>query len=300
MYCSTTYHRLLFTTALSFFLVLLCIGCGNTSSKSHSNTIFHDDYGRDIAVPDQPQRVVSLSPAVTEIIFALGGDDLLVGRTDFCKYPDEAQQIESIGGISNINIEKILTLKPDLVISGSMVPKKSAEHLDAMGIPLACVIEKAQYDGLYENIQRIGNLINRRHEADSLVNLLKNGILDIKTDTLAKRPTLYYVVGFGAAGNFTAGGNTFINEIIQMAGAENIANDIKGWNYSLEALMQADPDYILIRQEDAETFVKTSPYTDLTAVKSGNVIPIESGLIDLQVPRNIEAIKLIHKWVNGK
>lgn len=291
----------LFDSILKIFIMgvlVLCYGCTNPSSTT--NKVFHDDYGRDIAVPEHPERIVSLSPAVTEIIFALGGENLLVGRTDFCKYPEEAQQIESIGGISNINIEKILSLKPDLVISGSMVPKKSAEHLDAMGIPLTCVIEKAQYEGLYENILSIGTLINRRHEADSLVNLLKDKILGLKSDTLEKRPMLYYVVGFGAAGNFTAGGNTFINEIIHMAGAENIAHDIKGWNYSLEALMQANPDYILIRQEDAETFVKTSPYTELNAVKSGNVIPIESGLIDLQVPRNIEAIKLIHKWVNGE
>lgn len=293
----------LFDNILKGFImgvVVLCCGCANPSSTNNSHKVFHDDYGRDIVVPDHPERIVSLSPAVTEIVFALGCENLLVGRTDFCKYPDEAQQIESIGGISNINIEKILALKPDLVISGSMVPKKAAEHLDAMGVPLACVIEKAQYEGIYENIQRIGTLINRRHNADSLVDLLKNELLGINADTLAKRPSLYYVVGFGAAGNFTAGGNTFINEIIEMAGAENIAKDIKGWNYSLEALMQANPEYILIRQEDAEAFVKTAPYSDLTAVKNGNIIPIESGLIDLQVPRNIEAIKFIHKWVNGE
>ena len=288
----------LFDSIFKIFIMgvlVLCYGCTNPSSTT--NKVFHDDYGRDIAVPEHPERIVSLSPAVTEIIFALGGENLLVGRTDFCKYPDEAQQIESIGGISNINIEKILSLKPDLVISGSMVPKKSAEHLDAMGIPLTFVIEKAQYEGLYENILSIGTLINRRHEADSLISLLEQALYSIQSDTPGQRPTLYYVVGFGAAGNFTAGGNTFINEIIKMAGAENIAQNIKGWNYSLEALMEADPDYILIRQEDAETFVTTAPYKNLSAVRLGNIIPIESGLIDLQVPRNIEAIKTIHSKI---
>jgi iron complex transport system substrate-binding protein len=114
----------------------------------------------------------------------------------------------------------------------------------------------------------------------------------------APRPSIYYVVGFGPSGNFTAGGNSFINDIIEMAGGHNVAADITGWSYSLEALMQADPEYIMIRREDSATFCRTKPYNQLTAVKTGKVIAIESGTIDLQVPRNLQAILYIREKLN--
>lgn len=269
-----------------------------------------DDYGRTIVVPAHPQRVVSLSPAVTEILFAIGADSLLAGRTDFCVYPDEAAQIPSIGGISNLNIEKILSLNPDLVISGSMVGKKVTDQMDQMGTPMVCVIEKPHFDALYDNIRTIGNLVGKTHEADSLCNKLMDETRALtngdKGDTPSPQtdeskencqtvPTVYYVVGFGAGGNFTAGGNTFINDIIKMAGGRNIAEEVTGWNYSLEALVQNDPDFIIVRREDSAAFCSMKPYNRLKAVREGRVIGIVSGTLDLQVPRNIDAVLYIRK-----
>ena len=111
-------------------------------------------------------------------------------------------------------------------------------------------------------------------------------------------PTVYYVVGFGKGGDYTAGGNTFINDIIRFAGGRNLAEFVSGWNFSKEKLLEAQPSYILIRQEDAETFCNTPPYNSLMAVRIGHVIPIESGIIDQEVPRNIEAIRLISDAIN--
>ena len=236
-----------------------------------------------------------MSPAVTEIIFALGAEDLLVGRTDFCSYPPQVSEIESMGGISNLNIEKILSVNPDLVISGSMIPQKSVQHLANMGVPMVCVIEKNSFDSLYSNIQKIGQLVNHSLAADSLVTLLQQRMASLDTLPLPYRPSVYYLVGFGAGGNFTAGGDTFINDIITMAGGENIASDVKGWNYSLEALMEKDPDFVIVRREDSALFSQTKPYNQLSAVKKHHVIGIESGTIDLQVPRNIDCILTLRK-----
>jgi len=240
-------------------------------------------------------------------VFALGRGDLLVGRTDFCQYPAEVANIESVGGISNLNIEKILALNPDLVISGSMIPQKAAEQLSALGVPIVCVIEKNRFDGLYENISKIGQLIGRSPQADSLNRQLKlrieSELSSSTADTIGQladntnhnalcghAPSVYYVVGFGAGGNFTAGGDTFINDLIAMAGGRNIAAGVKGWSYSLEALMSENPDFIIIRREDSATFCNTKPYTRLDAVKNGRVVAIESATIDLQIPRNIDCI----------
>ena len=287
--------------ALLLGAAILVAACGNRHEQAAATDTVTDDYGRTVVVPAHPSRVVSLSPAVTEIIFALGAGDLLVGRTDFCVYPPEAEAIPSIGGISNLNIEKILSLNPDLVVSGSMVGKKVTEQMDRMGTPMVCVIEKPSFDALYDNIAAIGRLVGREHEADSLNALMHERVNALVADTPntdattqsnnnAITPKVYYVVGFGPAGNFTAGGNTFINDIIRMAGGRNIAEGVEGWSYSLEALVEADPDYIIVRREDSAAFCSMKPYNTLSAVRSGRVIGIESGTFDLQVPRNIDAI----------
>ena len=275
--------------------VLLLAACGGPQQQASTTDTVTDDYGRTVVIPAHPQRVVSLSPAVTEIMFALGADSLLVGRTDFCEYPDAALQIPSVGGISNLNIEQILSLHPDLVISGSMVGKKATDQMDQMGTPMVCVIEKPRFEALYDNIRAIGRLVGKEKEADSLVESLKWKVERLLADTSlstfnSQLSTCYYVVGFGPTGNFTAGGNTFINDIIRMAGGRNIAEEVEGWNYSLEALMQENPDYIIVRREDSAAFCGMKPYNTLDAVRKGHVIGIVSGTLDLQVPRNIDAI----------
>ena len=297
---------------------LVMIGCNNPSAsvKDEQQTVtYTDDYGTTVDIPLHPKRIVSTSPAVTEIIYALGGSHLLVGRTDFCSYPPEVADVESIGGISNLNIEKIMSLSPDLVISGSMIPKKSTVQMGKMGVPTVCVIEQKRYDGLYDNISKIGKLIGRTTAADSLNALLRAQLADLDLQTNAQPKSVYYVVGFGPSGNFTAGGDfgdygvyfgTGVDEnavdYLALANmlvhdinpdALTIAEDVSGWSYSLESLMSQDPDYIVIRREDSATFCNTTPYNRLKAVKKGHVIGIESGLIDLQVPRNTEAIQFL-------
>ena len=288
-----TVYGLRFTVGL-LGIVLLFAACGNPTRQVQTTDTVTDDYGRNIVVPSQPKRVVSLSPAVTEIMFALGAEDLLVGRTDFCVYPDEAAEIPSIGGISNLNIESILSLSPDLVISGSMVGKKATDQMDQMGTPMVCVIEKPKFEALYNNIATIGKLVGKDVEADSLNALLHSRVTSIG-NTDSNMVSCYYVVGFGPSGNFTAGGNTFINDIIRMAGGRNIAEGIDGWSYSLEALMKEDPEYIIVRREDSAAFCNMKPYNRLSAVRNGHVIGMISGTIDLQVPRNIDAVLYLRK-----
>ncbi len=280
--------------ALLLLVVALCNACGPSATNPKNveqHYSYTDDYGSVVEVPSHPHRIVSLSPAVTEIMFALGADSLLVGRTEFCLYPPQASRIENIGGISNLNIEKVLSAKPDLIISGSMVPRKVVKQFEDMGVPLVCVIEKQQFDGLFENISKIGSLCDHKRQADSLNSSLRQQLSQIDTAAPAKPKTVYYVVGFGSGGNFTAGGNTFINDIITMAGGDNIAKDSQGWTFSVEALLHADPDFLLIRAEDSARFAQTAPYNQLSAVRKGHMVALEEGILDLQVPRNIELIR---------
>lgn len=286
---------------LVLFGLLSCNGKKSEQSQSAETITVMDDYSREVTLPVDVQRIVSLSPAVTEILFDLGAGDRLVGRTDYCNYPEQAEQIASIGGISNLNVEAVVSLNPDLVISGSMVPEKSVRQLSELGVPVVCVIEKKKYEGLYDNILKVASLVGCQERANELVADLRSQLKGI--DTLGKydygigdeihRPKIYYVVGYGKGGDFTAGGDSYINDIIKFAGGKNVAGYISGWSFSQEKLMEVNPDYILIRQEDMEDFCRTEPYSRLMAVRLGRVIPIESGIIDLQVPRNIDAVRLI-------
>ena len=180
-------------------------------------------------------------------------------------------------------------MQPDLIISGSMVGKKFTDQFDQMGTPMVCVIEKPKFEALYDNIKAIGKLVGKEHEADSLIENLKLRMESLlahgDSSQNTQLPSVYYVVGFGAGGNFTAGGNTFINDIIRMAGGRNIAEDIEGWSYSLE---------------DSAAFCGMKPYNRLSAVKNGHVIGIVSGTLDLQVPRNIDAVLYLRKRMNNK
>ena len=286
----------------SFYLLLLT-SCSHAVRHEVSDTVT-DDYGRTVVINGHASRIVSASPSITEILYAMGQSHRLVGRTDFCLYPPEADTLPSIGGISNLNIEAILALHPDLVLTASMIPQRSVDQLEQMGVPVVCIIEKNHFEDLYGNIRQIGGLIHCEAAADSLITLLQQRVKDefrisnFEKDSNSKfkiqnsklTPTVYYVVGFGPTGNFTAGGNTFIDDIIRLAGGRNLAHDVTGWSYSLESLIQNDPDYIVVRREDSAAFCHTQPYTQLTAVKQGRVIGIESGTMDLQVPRNIDAV----------
>ena len=168
--------------------VMLTVGCGGSQRQEQVTDTVVDDYGRTVVVPVHPKHVVSLSPAVTEIVYALGAQDILVGRTDFCVYPPEALDIPSIGGISNLNIESILSLNPDLVISGSMVGKKITDQMDAMGTPMVCVIETPRFDALYDNISAIGRLVGKEKEADSLNALMHKRVDALLDSSLATTP----------------------------------------------------------------------------------------------------------------
>lgn len=286
--------------ALALVLTMASCHNGATDPATTDTLMFTDDYQRTVAIPAAPLRIVSASPSVTEIVFALGAGNRLVGRTDYCLYPDEAQAIPSIGGIANLNVEQVLSLNPDLVISASMVPQQCVEQFELMKVPFVSVTEKNTFDDLYDNIAKIGRLIGCSHEADSLCRHLRQQVEQLNTTDTNTRPSLYYVVGFGKAGNFTSGGNTFIDDIITIAGARNIAHDLQGWQYSLEALMANDPDFILIRSDDSAAFCQAMPYRNLSAVRNGHVIGIASGTIDVQVPRNIDAIRLINQRIHSK
>jgi len=279
---------LLFT----FFTVLPVSARGSDERSPSKTTItLVDHFGRDISLDTAAQRVVSLSPGITETVFALGYGDRLVGRTQYCDYPPEAASVPAVGSLMEPDTETIVALKPDIVIASTHFSKDSLERLVSAGLNVAVLMGQESFEGVYDGVIRpVSVILGDPDAGDALVASMEATVDNAltKAGSFTGRPSVYYVVGFGEGGDWTAGGDTFISEMIEMAGGRNIAADVSGWSYSLEAIVEGDPDLILLPGW-AEGIFKTTPvYADLRAVKEGNAIAIDENAIVREGPRLAE------------
>ena len=285
-----------------FFLFLMVAlsftGCHSpkTAPKEAFFT-WEDSYHRPITLVEAPQRIVSISPAITEVMFLVGAQDKLVGVSDFCKYPPETEKITKVGGMHNINFEVLLSLHPDVVLIGSMISQQDVDAIEKMGIPVVCIVEESSLEGMAEMMEVVGKITQCEGKGDAEAALWRDKIAERKAHAPApeNRKCVYYVVGFGDGGDFTAPKNTHIQEIIELAGARNAGDSLTGWNISREYLFKVNPDIIVVRREDRDAFVSRHPYTQLDAVKNGKVYPIESGWIDVVSLRNMQAVDYIRE-----
>lgn len=289
----------LFNALCWVFCILFLFGC-KSPKQTESDVFFEwkDSYNRHIELAKAPERIVSISPAITEVMYLVGAQNKLVGISDFCMYPPETAKITKIGGMHNINFEVLLSLHPDVVLIGSMISQKDVDAIEKMGIPVVCIVEEKSMEGMADMMEVIGRITQCEEKAASEASNWRDKIDGIRQENAqdsTTRKKVYYVVGFGDAGDFTAPKNTHINEIIELAGCENVGKKLSTWNISREVLFEANPDIILIRKEDKEAFCNQYPYTLLPAVKENRVYPIESGWIDIVSPRNIKAVDMIRK-----
>lgn len=247
-------------------------------------------------------RIVSVSTQITEIICDLGCEDRLVARTDFCDYPSSVKKIQSIGGVSNPNIEKIISLNPDVVITSSMLPQKLFSQIENAGLPIISFRESNKIEGMYKVISILGQLLEKESEADSIIEDCKQRLKkvsqksqEIQGTQKDVKPKVYYVVGYGASGDFSSGKDTYIDEMFALAGSDNIAKNSLNWTFTKEQLFKNEPDFIFIRTSDVENFCNTPPYNQLQAVKNHKVIGIDG--MDSQTPRSISLIEFISKTI---
>lgn len=295
-------YKKIFTPLL--ILVLFLSACHSPKTNQNQEAFFtwEDSYKRHIELAKAPERIVSISPAITEVMYLVGAQNKLVGISDFCVYPPETEKIAKIGGMHNINFEVLLSLHPDVVLIGSMISQKDVDAIEKMGIPVICIVEEQSLEGMADMMEVIGRITQCEEKANAKASEWRDKVKGMRQensqDTTTKKK-VYYVVGFGDAGDFTAPKNTHINEIIELAGCENVGKTLSSWNISREVLFKADPDIILIRKEDKDAFCSQHPYTLLKAVKENRVYPIESGWIDIVSPRNIKAVEMIRNIKNS-
>lgn len=300
---------IIFITVLFMFTFSACGNANVNNNLENENTevsavpaskyplTIKDSRGKEVTIDKEVKRIVSVAPTVTEIIYSLGKGSELVGRTDYCDYPSEVKNVESVGNLTDPNIEKIIELKPDIVFV-SMVKEDIVKKLEDLGIKVFAVYDADNLDDAYTSINTIGKLINAEEKAQELVGTMKNKIEDINEKVKGeKAPSVYYVVDFGKGGDYTATGDTFIGKLIDMAGGDNIAKGTARWKYSLEKLIENDPEYIILPKNYGmkNEFIKTDGYKELSAVKNNKVIEIDDNLLSRQGPRLAEGVEELAK-----
>ena len=279
-----------------WILIIAFTACHSPKSvQKEAFFTWEDSYHRQVQLDTAPRRIVSISPAITEVMFLVGAQDKLVGVSDFCNYPPETEKITKVGGMHNINFEVLLSLHPDVVLIGSMISQKDVDAIEKMGIPVICIVEESSLEGMAEMMEVVGKITQCEEKGNSEAAKWKDKIAEQRANAPApeNRKCVYYVVGFGDGGDFTAPKNTHIEEIIELAGARNAGDSLTGWNISREYLFKINPDIIVVRNEDKEAFQSRYPYTLLDAVKNGQVYGIESGWIDVVSLRNMQAVDFI-------
>ncbi len=247
-------------------------------------------------------RIVSLSPNVTETLYALGAGSLLVGRSDYCNYPDEATTLPSVGTLYNPSLEMLLSLEPTLVISSAFVPDQFLGAVQKAGIEVLALQTQQDFQGTYTLIREIANRVNKQAEAELMILSMQNDVrTTVQKAELLPKPTVYVVLDFGSFDS-SATKDTFLSEMVGLAGGINIADDAQNWTYSKELLMAHDPEVLLLSPRWGETgeqtlkeFTTAKPYADL----SGSIRLFDADLISRQGPRSAKALaelfELIHQ-----
>lgn len=246
------------------------------------------DSGETYTFTKPSTRIVSLAPSITEILFAIGAGNLVVGRTKYCTYPAETQNVPSVGTLYEPNIETILDLEPDTVIAATHMNEEVLAMLQKAKISTLTQTSPAKIAEIYTLIAQLGKLTGKNYEARAVVSSMKakeERITSIvKSIPLAQRKTVYYVVGTGKS-EYSAGRLTFIHEILTDAGCINVAADVDKWNYSLEKLIEHNPEIIIGADYSYDTMKGSSNYSSLSALKNGNFVTVDTNVFSIPGPR---------------
>lgn len=259
-----------------------------------------DDAGRFVHLPAPANRVVSLTPANTEIVFALGAGEKLVGVTTYCDYPEEAKHKEKVGSVTEVDLEALVRLAPDLVLAGSLTPRETVDRITSLGYPVL-VLDAKSLSQVLEDIQKVALLLGKEEEGKALVASMERAIQDITAKVAGipeeSRPRVFHVIWHDPL--WTAGKNTFIHEFIALAGGRNVAGDLEGYvTFDLEELIRRDPDIItVVSTHDGENFpyqfiISDARLKTLKAVRNGKVFVVDSNIVSRPGPRVVEALRI--------
>jgi len=255
-----------------------------------------DELGRTVLVPDQPHRIVCLTPGLTETVYRLGAGDAVAGVTDYTEFPAEARTKPSVGGLVDPSMEKIAALAPDLVLMAANLNHQETIHqLEDLSIPVF-VVDPQGLAGILKMIQSVGEAIGRGPAARTLVKQLaeKRDAILTRVSGLA-RPKVFVVIWYDPV--LTAGSRAFISEAIAVAGGDSVTADIpQAWpQVSMEEVLRRSPDFLLLIKElhggiTLEMLRAHAGWDRLDAVRNRRVIYVD-GRVELPSPSLFDALE---------
>jgi iron complex transport system substrate-binding protein len=257
-----------------------------------------DELGRTVTVPARPRRIVSLAPNLTEMVFALGAGDRLVADTSYCNYPPEAAALPHVGDTQRPDVERILTLKPDLVLvsTASELQGVTAKLTD-LGLTVY-VSNPRDLDGVFASVERLGDVLDAREQAARLAASLRAREKAV-VDAVAGKPSPKVFVVVSDTPLITSGKGTFLDDLIRRAGGASISGDepVEWPQYSAETVVARAPDVIVVpgfahgvalEADDLPEALRATP-----AARSGRVVKIDGDLLMRPGPRLVDGLEAL-------
>lgn len=266
-----------------------------------------DMAGREITLEAPATRVIALNPADCEILYALGAEDVLVGRGEYCNYPEDVLSLPSVNSGAQTNIEQILALEPQVIIMSKMAQTvEQVEALEKAGVRV--VISDAQsLEGVYEAIALLGELTGREEAAEALAQEMRSGFDAIRQQAQTIEKTVYFEVSPLEWGLWTSGKDTFLDELAQIVGLTNAFSDVTGWaEISQEQVLERNPDYIVTTaayygegELPVDEIASREGWQDLRAVKNGAIYNADADMTSRPGPRLLDAAQALADFVHG-
>ena len=269
-----------------------------------------DMTGREITLEEPAGRVVALAPADCEILFALGAGERLVGRGEYCDYPEAVAEITAVQSGEATNYEQILELGPEVLLMPKMgQSEEQIKFFEDAGIQI--VVSDAQdIDGVYEAIRMIGKLVGKSGAAEKLCESMAAAFADVsgKAAAAGEEKSVYFEVSPLEYGLWTAGSGTFMDEIAQMLGLKNAFADVEGWaEISEEQVLERNPDYIVTISmyygegpTPVEEIESRTGWENVTAVKNGKILNLQNNELSRPGPRLADGAKALYDFVYGE
>jgi iron complex transport system substrate-binding protein len=287
-----------------FFILNLSLLLVSSNAVNYPLTII-DITETAVTIPQEPQRIISIAPSNTEILFALGLEDKIVGITNYCNFPEETKNIEKIGETFPLNLEKIVSLKPDLILAyaGQL---NEIPRLRELGLN-TIVIEPLNLQETLKSIQMVATVGGIPEKGNILVENLSQRIDQIKTEVsnleITKKPKVF--IGGIYETIWTPGEGTLFNELISLAGGINMAAGFSGWTkISPEFIVKEDPDIIIIpigamnpgdELKIKENIYQRPGWSNLSAIKNQKIFIVNEDLFFRPGPRLVDGLERLYK-----
>ncbi|MGB7574702.1 MAG: cobalamin-binding protein [Thermodesulfobacteriota bacterium] len=280
----------------SLFLLFLVVISGTSTSFSATQT-FMDEVGREVTFPFPPKRIVSLAPNVTEILFGLGLDEEIVGVSIHCNFPEKAKSKVRVGSYISLDFEKIASLNPDLIIAtGAGNTRDMVDRLGKLGFQTYVVYPK-NFKDILLSIAHIGQVVNRGKKAKAIIEGMRRRserVIELTQDL--PRPKV--LVQIGDVPIVTVGKGSFADDLVRLAGGENIAGKEKEVypRLGMEEILKRSPEVIVISSMDPKgdyqkILQEWTRWKTIPAVKNGRIYLIDSDLLDRPSPRIIDGLE---------